>query len=333
LRTTDTAGKKSFVKPRILPTLSAVRVPVPVVLLLCLSVIVGVWWINTDRMDFMTPPTGAQIAEIKRKAESSNAQPERMNEPVKPPTLRPGLPEAAAPDIAPPPPAIELGDLDTPPTLEAYSDRVLDGYTKLAELAGVLEKEGEFQRALLAWERSLDMAKPDTAQAAAAIASISRLRPSLPDWNTDPAAAIHIVLHAGTGPALAPGLKPVLEEVARELTIASGGTLRVTADLAVGKRNAPKGPIPAALWLSGPSKESASTDVLSFTVEPTDDLAKEVYQTVFQLVASHLKRAGHLTPPVEPTGEETHQQAMQSHITRLSWREFGKSLNTATSEE
>ncbi|MBX3741793.1 MAG: hypothetical protein KF712_12425 [Akkermansiaceae bacterium] len=309
------------------------RVPVPLVLFLCLSVIGGMWWANTKGMDFMTPPTAAQIAEIQEKAEASNAQPERMNEPVKPPTLRQGLPEAAAPDVAPQPPAVELGDLDSPPTLESYSDRALDGHAKLAELATLLEKEGEFQRALLAWERSLDMTKPDTAQAAAAIASIRRLRPTLPDWNTDPAAAVHIVLHAGTGPSLAPALKPVLEEAARELSIASGGTLRVTADLAVGKRNAPKGPIPAALWLSGPTKESASTDVLSFTVEPTDDLAKEVYETAFQLIASHLKRSGQLTPPVEPAGEETSLEALQSNITRLSWREFGKSLNTATPDE
>jgi hypothetical protein len=310
-----------------------VRVPVPLVLLLCLSVIGGVWWMNTKGMDFMTPPTPSQVAEIQEKAESSNAQPERMNEPVKPPTLRQGLPEAAAPDVVPQPPVIELGDLDSPPTLEAYSDRALDGHAKLTELAAVLEKEGEFQRALLAWERSLDMTKPDTAQSAAAISAIRRLRPTLPDWNTDPAAAIHIVLHAGTGPSLAAGLKPVLEEAARELTLASGGTLRVTADLAVGKRNAPKGPIPAALWLSGPTKESASTDVRSFTVEPEDDLTKDVYQTVFQLVSSHLKRTGRLTPPVEPAGEGTHLEALQSHITRLSWREFGKSLNTSTPEE
>ncbi len=290
------------------------------------------WWASTKKMDFMTPPTAAKIAEIQEKAEASNAQPERMNEPVKPPSLRPGIPEAIQ-DNAPQPPAIELGDLDSPPTLEAYSDRALDGHAKLAELAALLEKEGEFQRALLAWERSLDMTKPDTAQAAAAISAIRRLRPTLPDWNSDPSAAVHIVLHAGTGPSLAPGLKPVLEEAARELSLASGGTLRVTADLAVGKRNAPKGPIPAALWLSGPTKESASTDVLSFTVEPADDLAKEVYETAFQLIASHLKRAGQLTPPVEPAGEETSLEALQSNITRLSWREFGKSLNTATPDE
>ncbi|RYD38456.1 MAG: hypothetical protein EOP87_01510 [Verrucomicrobiaceae bacterium] len=308
------------------------RVPVPLVLLLCLSVIGGVWWANTKGMDFMTPPTAARIAEIQEKAEASNAQPERVNEPVKPPTLRQVIPDAIQ-DNTPQPPPIGLGDLDSPPTLEAYSDRALDGHAKLAELAAVLEKEGEFQRALLAWERSLDMTKPDTTQAATALAAIRRLRPTLPDWNSDPALAIHIALHAGTGPSLAPALKPVLEEAARELTLASGGILRVTADLAVGKRNAPKGPIPAALWLSGPTGDSASTDVLSFTVEPTDDLGKDVYQTVFQLVASHLKRTGRLTPPVEPSGEETHLEALQSHITRLSWREFGKSLNTSSPDE
>lgn len=308
------------------------RIPVPVVLLLCFSVIGGVWWINTQGFDFMTPPTADEVAEIQAKAEASNAQPERTNEPIKPPTLRPGIPDAH-PDSAPKPPAVDLGDLDSPPTLEAYSDRAIDGHARLAELAGLLEKEGEFQRALLAWERSLDMTKPDTSQAAAAIAAIRRLRPTLPDWNTDPAAAIHIVLHAGTGPSLAPALKPVLEAAAKELTLASGGILHVTPDLAVGKHSAPKGPIPAALWLSGPTKESASTDVLSFTVEPTDDLTNDVYRTAFQLIGNHVKRAGQLTPPVEPSGEETALQALQSNITRLSWREFGKSLNTSLPAE
>ena len=304
------------------------RVPVPLVLLLCLLVTAGVWWTTTRKVDFMTPPSAEELAAIRKKAEESNAQPDRLGEPVKPPTLK-----ETNPDIAPEvtPPAIELGDLDAPPTLEAYSERALDGHAKLAELAALLEKEGEFQRSLLAWERSLDLTKPDAAQAATAIAAIRRLRPTLPDWNNDPNAAIHIVLHAGTGPSLAPTLKPVLEEVAKEISAASSGILKITADLAVGKRNAPKGsPIPAALWLSGPAKESVSTDVLSFTVASNEILLDEIYKTAFVLIANHLKRSARFTPPVEPAAGESSLQALQSNITRLSWREFGKSLNASS---
>lgn len=302
------------------------RVPIPLVLLLCLSVIGGMWWTTTRKMDFMIVPSAEKLAAVRAKAEESNAQPDRMGEPVKPPTLKQTDPHLA-PEPVPPP--IELGDLDSPPTLEAYSERALDGHAKLAELAALLEKEGQFQRSLLAWERSLDVTKPDATQAAAAIASIRRLRPTLPDWNNDPNTAIHIVLHAGTGPSLAPTLKPVLEEAAKQITLASAGILRVTADLAVGKRSAPKGPIPAALWLSGPSKESTSTDVLSFTVASNEILLDEVYRTAFQLISNHLKRSAQFTPLVDPVQGETSLQALESNITRLSWREFGKSLNAS----
>jgi hypothetical protein len=306
-----------------------VRIPIPLVILLALSVIGGVWWINTHQMDFLTPPSQQEIAAIKARVEATAAQPERLGEPVKPPSLKNPDPSVTASATEQKAPGIELGDLDSPPTLEAYSDRALDGHQKLAELAALLETEGEFQRSLLAWERSIDLTKPDPAQTATAIAAIRRLRPTLPDWNSDPNAAIQIVLHAGTGQTLADALRPALEEAARELTNASAGILNVTSTLAVGKRATSKGPTPVALWLSGPSKESASTDVLSFTVASNDVLKDEIYKTAFLLISSHIKRAGQYTPPPDPVNAETAVEALESNITRLSWREFGKSLNAS----
>ncbi len=312
------------------------RIPIPLVILLALAVIGGVWWMNTRQMDFLTPPSAGELALIRARVEASNAQPERNGEPVTPPSLKkPEQPGLTNPTAEVKPPSIELGDLDSPPTLEAYSDRALDGHSKLAELATLLEKEGEFQRSLLAWERSIDLTKPNPAESATAIAAIRRLRPTLPDWNSDSGAAIPIVLHAGTGPALEQTIRPALEEAARELTNASAGILNVTSVLAVGKRVSSKGPVPVALWLSGSSKDSASTDVLSFTVATNDVLKDEIYKTAFLLISSHLKRSSpQFTPPAEPVSGETPFDAIQSNITRLSWREFGKSLNAtpATAE-
>ena len=301
------------------------RIPVPVVILLVLAVVGGVWWTSTRKMEFMTPPSENQLAIVRARAMEAIPQPERAGEPTKTPALKkvePGTP--VEPEK---PPGIEMGDLESPPTLEAYSDRALDGHAKLAELAAALEKEGEFQRSLLAWERSLDLTKPDPTQAAGAIAAIRRLRPTLPDWNSDPNLEIPIVLHAGTGPAIADALRPALEQAARELSHHSAGILKVTSTLAVGKRTTMKGPVPVALWLSGPSKDSASTDVLSFTVASNEVLAEEIYKTAFQLISGQLKRQNQLTPPADVTPGESAADALQSHITRLSWREFGKSLN------
>lgn len=303
------------------------RVPIPIVILLALAVVGGVWWNSTRKMEFMTPPSESQLAIVRARAMESIPQPERLGAPTKAPALKKA--EPGTPVEQEKPPGIELGDLESPPTLEAYSDRALDGHAKLAELATALEKEGEFQRSLLAWERSLDLTKPDPTQAATAIAAIRRLRPTLPDWNADPNLAIPVVLHAGTGPAIADALRPALEQVANELTKHSAGILKVTSTLAVGKRTSMKGPVPVAVWISGPNKDSASTDVLSFTVASNEVLAEEIYKTAYQLISGQLKRQNQLTPPADIAQGETAADALPSHITRLSWREFGKSLNAA----
>ena len=146
----------------------------------------------------------------------------------------------------------------------------------------LLETEGEFQRALLAWERVIDSAKPDETQTISATSAIKRLRPAIPAWNTDPASAIAITLQAGTGKKTAKLLTPVLEQAARDIEQASAGILKVKAAITAGKeRKADTGPAPVALWLAGPAKDSRSTEVLSFTVGTPESLTEEINKTVF----------------------------------------------------
>ena len=87
-----------------------------------------------------------------------------------------------------------------------YGERSPQGAAHLIELATALEEASEPRRALLAWERVMDLTKPDETQAATAISSIKRLRPTLPDWNPKPETAIAITLHASTGKKLAKSL-------------------------------------------------------------------------------------------------------------------------------
>lgn len=299
------------------------RVPIPVVILLCLTVVGGLWGYSTRQMDFMTPPTEAKLAEIRQKVESSFPQADQVDATI-------AIPEVVEPPPPPPPPkpVIDLGDLTSLPTLKSYGELSPKGSDQLIKLARALEDKGEFQRALLAWERVVDLTQPDGSELATAISSIRRLRPTLPDWNVKPETAIQIELHAGTGSKLAKKLTPILEEVAKDLQKATSGILKVKAVVTEGKSSrSSKAPTPVAIWLTGPGKKAASTDVLSFTADAPDKLKEEVSQTVFALVRTFLGKSTAYTPPSAIGDEDQALDALNDRITRLSWSEFGTSLN------
>jgi hypothetical protein len=301
-----------------------VRVPIPVVLLLVLAVVGGVWWFNTRHMDFLTPPSAARLEEIRISVESSLPRGDEKADAVSAPVVVQEPESAPAVETKP---AIDLGDLSVPPTLASYKDFAPQGPAHMIEVAKALEEKGEFQRALFAWERVIDLTQADEAQAAMAISSIKRLRPTLPDWNVNEATMTSITLHAGTGTKLAKALTPVLESVARDLEKASSGTIKVKAVVTAGKSSTlAKGPSPVAIWLAGPDKKSASTDVLSFTVDSPDALRETTLKNVFQLVRSQLARSGTYIPPAALADKENPLDALNSRITRLCWSEFAASL-------
>lgn len=300
------------------------RVPIPVVILLVISVIGGVWWKGTREKDFLTSPSPKKLDEIRSRVESSFPRTDGTEDAISQPAvpIEPVKPVV----VEPPKPEIDLGDLNATPTLTQYGERSPQGAAHLMELAKVLEEKGQFQRSLLAWERVLDLTKPDEGQQKAAVAAIKRLRPTLPDWNTDPAKKIQITLHAGTGKKMAKPLAPVLEQAARDVERLSAGIVKVTTEVTAGKSNA-KGPSPVALWLAGPTKKSVSTEVLSFTVESPEAMHGEVMKTIFQLLRSSLSQSTSYTVPTALGDQENPQDALNFRVTRLGWNEFSAALN------
>jgi hypothetical protein len=303
-----------------------VRVPVPVVILLVLIVVSGIWWGSTRHLDFMTPPSEATLAKIRVEIESALPKQNEIDAAISLPIFEP--PPPPPPPVEPPKPPIDLGDLATPPALHDYGNVSNKGADYLIELATALEKKGEFQRCLLAWERVLDLTKPSEIQATLAISSIQRLRPTLPDWNTRPETAIQVTLHVGTGKKRAKTLTPILEEIARTLEISSSGIIKVKAIVSAGKTNtAANSPTLVALWLAGPDKKSPSTEVLSFTVESPEAIRSEILKTVYLVVRSHLSRTTAYRLPNPLKNGDDPQQALDSHVTRLCWSAFATSLN------
>jgi len=230
--------------------LAAVRVPIPVVIFLVLAVAGGVWWGNTRHMDFVTPPSESKLAAIRVRIESSLPQTDQVDDAISVPVVAP-----PPPPVEPPKPVIELGDLTIPPSLQDYGVRSPAGSAHLIELATLLEEKEEFQRALLAWERVIDLTHPDEGQAANAISAIKRLRPTLPDWNAKPETAITLSLRAGTAKKSAKTLTPILEGVARDLERASSGIVKITTSVTASQiSRTTKGPAPVAIWLAGPER-------------------------------------------------------------------------------
>jgi hypothetical protein len=297
-----------------------------VVILLIIAVVGGVWWNGTRDKDFLKSPSEEKLQELRIRVESSFPQAADIDDAVSEP-VAPIAPEQAV-VIEPPKPQIELGDLSAAPALAEYAELSPEGSAHLIALAGALEEQGHFQRALLAWERVIDLTKPDADQLITAVSAIKRLRPTLAEWNTDASKAITITLNAGTGRTLAKSLVPVLEQAASDLEKASDGILKVSAKVTAGESNlGGKGPTPVALWLAGAAKGSPSTEVLSFTVASPEVLRQEVLTTIFQLVRSHITQNTSYTTPAALTEQENPLEALSDRFSRLCWSEFATILN------
>jgi hypothetical protein len=304
-----------------------VRVPLYIVLLLAAGVVVAVWWQGTRDCDFLTPPSAEKLALARLQAAKigSISSPNDLSLPAvaqAPQPLKPPEPEL------PKEPEIKLGSLDTAPGLEAYAVDSQQGAEYLVKLATALEAKGSFQRALLAWERVIDLGKADTEALQVAISAVKRLRPTLAFWNIDPEGSIPLILHAGTGPATAPALKPLLEEAARLLGQASDGVVTASVEIAIGKKAVDaSGPAPVALWLSGVAKNAPSSEVLSFTFSDRAALRDSLLRTLYKLLSIQLSAKTAYTAPLllQPTDDPL--EALTNRVTRLCWREMATALN------
>jgi hypothetical protein len=277
-------------------------------------------------MDFTTPPPAAKLEQVRQRVQST--LPKVELEKSTPPVAIVEKPAPPPPAPPKPKPIVDLGDFKAAPSLSEYTKNSVDGSDSAIELATQLEAKGEFKRALLAWERVIDLTKPDDRQAGVAIASIQRLRPTLPLWNEKPKLARPITLHASAGKKMAKSLLPILEEVARDLERASSGIIKVKVKVSAGRTNAPaQQATPVAIWLTGADSRSSSTTVRSFTVDSADALRPAILKNVFRITRSHLSRWTTFTAPADLNDAENPLDALSYRLTRLCWSEFAAALN------
>jgi hypothetical protein len=304
-----------------------VRIPLYWCFPLAFLVVGLTWWFRTRDVDFVTPPSEEKIELVMREARHGLAMPDIREDAISVPKEKPGL-------VTPEPPPLDLGDFGSPPELDEYGDQAGRGAPHLIMLAEALEQQGQFQRALLAWERVMDVGKAEPEQIRRALEVVKRLRPTLPDWNTDEEKARRVVLHAGTGPLLADELLPVMEKIAGEMELVSAGLLKVEVKITKGRSISDgKLPVPVALWLAGVEKESPTTEVVSFTAKAGDDLRPRILPLVYQLVRNHLRSNTEFVPVGELEEGDDVSEALAFRFTRLCWDEFGASLQVPEVED
>ncbi len=286
-----------------------------------------VWWISTRKIDFLTPPSQAELETIHKKAIASlpisKTQPEIIA------VATPAIPNIEQSTVDPSvvyQGTVDLGDLSPPKNLDTYSERAPDGAAKLLKLAALLEQQNAPQRALLANERVLDLSQGNPEQIYLALDNIRRISPTLPAWNQDLKTSHSIVIHVGTGKKFAKVLPEIMEDITKEIQKSSSGLIQCKFELNIGETiRTNDAPTPVALWMTGKSKNSPSTDVLSFTSNNPEALRKELLKTVFNLIRGQLSKSTSYNPAPEAIDDP--QIALSSNITRLLWNEFGKNLN------
>ena len=298
------------------------RIPVPIVVGLSLGVVALCWWLRTKDMDFLVSSGETRpLPEFMTDPESQSGPPE--------PVQGAELVEASPPAESSPPnnPDLDLGDLESAPGLAEYSEHAGKGAGYLLNLATELELQGHFARSLLAWERVLDSCHPSPRERRTAEDAVSRIRPSLPEWNIDPAGDIPIILQLQSPRRASDNLKRAAREAADFLRRDSDLTLliepRITAN---SSRNvAPEIPVTIAFTGSGEGEPQART------LSPgNDEIAHYLLlllNNAYQLVRQELTSADGIVPPQPRSDNEDPALDFQRQVTRLHWHRFAESLN------
>ncbi|MGJ8633351.1 MAG: hypothetical protein ACSHX7_05470 [Luteolibacter sp.] len=302
------------------------RLPFFITIPACLLTILIVWFVSTQNMDFLTPPSEARLQEIRTQTQAgipvSPIQEDAISVQVPIPAADPVIIQDD-PEVVE---TVDLGDLTSPPVLDTYSNRAPEGAEKLVILGTALEQAGAFQRALLAYERILDLSQAEPAEIQAAISAIQLLRPTLPLWNNDPETAYPVIINIGTGEKFSEELPGLMKTMTKDLRNASSGLINFQFKLNIGRSiQATDAPTPVAIWITGAGDSPPSTDVLSFTTEEADTLSPDILKVVFNLIRSQLQKSSSYNPAPEAANDPL--TALDSHITRLLWNEFGTEMN------
>ncbi len=298
------------------------RVSLPICIVSSVVVVLLTWWLSTRSRDFLTAPPESELERTRLAATQQNPTAQGGGDALSPST--------SSQDQAPIP-VILPEHVQDAPKLDDYLEEAKLGADYLIELAELLEKDHPL-RSLTCWERVLDSTKASSSQIQRAAKQVARLKTSTPLWNADPEKGLTVVIQAGTGPTTAALLKPPLDQIAMKLQKISSGVLTVEFKISAGEEDlVDEGEAPVAIWISGPSADSPSTEVLSFShpVDSSDGLDETLDRILYNMIRHHLSQMDNFQPLPKLEGQNSPDKLLEGRISRMVWNEFGRSLQTS----
>lgn len=303
------------------------RVPYPIALLLIIILVGGLWWARTKDMNFMSPSgTMGELPDFVTRPYDSTPDPEL---PVPVARVADAGETARLSTTEPNQNTVEFGDLASSPGLAEYSEHVPKGAAFLSRLAVMLETQGEFQRALLAWERVIDSTDATQAELEQAGDALERLRPNLPNWSIDPEGDLNILLQFGTTRPPDETFNRVAQDVADFLRADSSDIVAMVPRITTSHFPDAPEQSPIAVYLTGPAgAESAQSNVLSVNPPPDDPAAirRDILQVVYRLVQARIATLEGITVPQAASYPEEPERDFKRRLTRLHWQFFADSL-------
>ncbi len=311
------------------------RVPIPIAILVLLATPLAVWFWETRGIDFLAPPS-AQKLEITRQLAHATLP---LSGGTRPQPIGKQSPIDTGPPrrihTRPPNPA---DTIDRNPSLDTFTNLAPKGSRHLIELSTLIEAAGDRPRTLLVWERVIDSTKPQDVHTTAALAAIKRLRTKVPPWSAGHQ-PIPLVLRITATSSLEEKLKPILENLPKELAGASHGVISPTVSLdllpppkktATTRRSSrTKTQAPSvSLVLAGAGDNPQTTKTVSFPVSKTDTLHAELLRNLLKLIASHLSTDKTRPAIGTPLKHEPPLDALSLRVTRLRWHDLARELNT-----
>lgn len=311
------------------------RLPLYIVIPVCLLTAVLTFWIATLRIDFVTPPPEEKLLALQA----------ALQEKHRPTDVSIYVPEAPKPraEVVQTTPIPE----DTPaqrfdpalaeiaPALDEYAFEAQSeaGYSGLFDLAQMLEEQGYTQRALLAWERILDTAAAPPNVHRQAQQAIARLRTSVPPWVADESEVITLALKGGATSIDTTTLATAMESLCALMDDASAGIVDFQPKLTVGGSANPNQVLPVAIWIAPTETNENGTPVLTFT--PTNDdpafISRSVSTIVYQLVKATIDRTARFRPLPDLSPADNPEDLLRNRVTRLQWRAFARAIQPPTS--
>ncbi|GAA5484112.1 hypothetical protein [Haloferula sargassicola] len=295
------------------------RVPVWLVILLCIAVVAGVWIAGTQPYDFLTPPDGKTIALARSRATQELARPSDLFAlpPVLPEAEPEEAPEPEEPPPPPPPPEIPLTDLPEPLPANFWANGSEFPAASFLNAGARLESESRPLAALTAYERVLDHTTASEEEIQAALRGLRLSRSKLAIPGESESSAPKVKLKIRTPSRWVNTTRKAARLAAETLAQASFRQLKFEAWITPDRRKADH----LTLALERPEEaEPASADIpVSADVE---ELRNQMLSAAFRIVASSLALDSSLAPISQPPEGEPAEDSLSSRITRRAWSHF-----------